>query len=213
MENVVCRAVADHCMEDDESFEHNLGHGYGPRREDKRGERTMTLGSRNLGDRALQTSCTAPSSDQVAAMIGSRYCVRNAGEEVGDSQRALGDDGEGICALAFGGAALGLQASLTVFSKLVMSAEEGENGGGSNVQGEKGDELRPPPCQAGPVSSDCTPSKPSPATRRSAGCPRAGPRFPAHGRRRLDTDRGRLTGPLWSACARMPAGTEPVKEG
>ena len=126
LENVVCRAVADHCMEDDESFEHNLGHGYGPRREDKRGERTMTLGSRNLGERALQTSCTAPSSDQVAAMIGSRYCVRNAGEEVGDSQRALGEDGEGICALAFGGAALGLQASLTVFSKLVMSAGEGD---------------------------------------------------------------------------------------
>ena len=64
----------------------------------------------------------------------------DGGEGVGDSQRGSGDDGEGICALAFGGAALGLQASLTVFSKLVMSvAEEGEDGG-SNVQGGRNDE-------------------------------------------------------------------------
>lgn len=56
MENVICRAVAYHCVEDDERLEHDLGTGYGRTREDKRGERTMTFGSRNLGDRALQTS-------------------------------------------------------------------------------------------------------------------------------------------------------------
>ena len=50
------------------------GHDYSRMREHKRSGRTMTFGSRNLGDRALQTSCTAPSSDQVAAMMGSRYC-------------------------------------------------------------------------------------------------------------------------------------------
>lgn len=36
-------------------------------------EPTIALGSRRRGDRALQTSCTAPSSDHVAAMIGSMY--------------------------------------------------------------------------------------------------------------------------------------------
>src|ERR1700731_2121392 len=36
--------------------------------------RTVAFGSRNRGERALQTSCIEPSSAQVAAMIGSRYC-------------------------------------------------------------------------------------------------------------------------------------------
>ena len=41
-----------------------------------------------------------------------------------------------------GGAALGLQASLTVFSKLVMGSEEGgKNDGGSSVQNGEHDEL------------------------------------------------------------------------
>jgi hypothetical protein len=36
----------------------------------------MAFGSRNLGERALHTSETAPSSDQVAAIMGSMYCVQ-----------------------------------------------------------------------------------------------------------------------------------------
>ena len=45
----------------------------------------MAFGSRNRGARALQTSPTAPSSDHVAAMMGSRYCTASAGAPlVGD---------------------------------------------------------------------------------------------------------------------------------
>lgn len=54
---------------------------------------TTALGSRKRGMSALQTSCTAPSSDHVAARMGSRY-------------------------FAFGGMGLGLHAPLTTFSKL-----------------------------------------------------------------------------------------------
>ena len=36
-------------------------------------KRTMVLGSRMRGDKALHTSWIAPSSDQVAAIIGSIY--------------------------------------------------------------------------------------------------------------------------------------------
>ena len=63
-------------MKDDEGFEHDLHRNYnGPERSNAL--RTMTFGSRKRGDKALQTSCTAPSSDQVAAMIGSRYCAKD----------------------------------------------------------------------------------------------------------------------------------------
>ena len=54
-------------------------------------QRSVVVLSRKRGERALQTSWTAPPSSQVAAMMGSRY-------------------------FAFGGAALGLHASFTTFS-------------------------------------------------------------------------------------------------
>lgn len=74
--------------------------------------RTIAFGSRKRGASALQTSCTAPSSDHVAAIMGSMYCkIRDA---------RLVD----VCAaflvtlltLGFGGAAFGLQASFTTLS-------------------------------------------------------------------------------------------------
>ena len=81
----------------------------------------MTFGSRSLGDRALQTSCTAPSSDHVAAIMGSRYCnhQRERGVSATAAEppvRPLGLSGAAAHTLAFGGAALGLQASLTTLS-------------------------------------------------------------------------------------------------
>lgn len=63
-------------MQYEKRFEHDLD-GYSVMLYDgKTAERaglTIAFGSRSLGDRALQTSCTAPSSDHVAAMIGSKY--------------------------------------------------------------------------------------------------------------------------------------------
>lgn len=69
---------SDHCVQNNQAFEHNLylgevgldarGLGRGASRH------TVALGSLNLGARARQTSETAPSSEYVAAIIGSRYC-------------------------------------------------------------------------------------------------------------------------------------------
>lgn len=44
----------------------------------------MEFGSRKRGARALQTSWMAPSSDHVAAMIGSMYCWKRAEGETQD---------------------------------------------------------------------------------------------------------------------------------
>lgn len=41
----------------------------------------MEFGSRKRGARALQTSWMAPSSDHVAAMMGSMYCRKRGGAE------------------------------------------------------------------------------------------------------------------------------------
>jgi hypothetical protein len=69
-------------MEDDERLEHHLRRcqptggfdGSG----DERSELTIEFGSRKRGARALQTSWMAPSSDHVAAMMGSMYCPKQA---------------------------------------------------------------------------------------------------------------------------------------
>ena len=76
---------------------------------------TVTLGSRKRGMSALQTSWTAPSSDHVAARMGSMY-------------------------FAFGGMGLGLHAPLTAFSKLdIADVEEGgSEGGGRRVRAQVG---------------------------------------------------------------------------
>ena len=66
-------------MEDDESLEDHLGkvsvHRRVPRLTEwnEMSELTIEFGSRKRGERALQTSWMAPSSDHVAAMIGSMY--------------------------------------------------------------------------------------------------------------------------------------------
>lgn len=71
-------------------------------------KRTIELGSRKRGARALQTSETAPSSDQVAAMIDSMYCT--------NGQRAVQEIRNLRITFDFGGAFFGLQASLTILS-------------------------------------------------------------------------------------------------
>jgi hypothetical protein len=48
----------------------------------------MEFGSRKRGARALQTSWMAPSSDHVAAMIGSMYCWKR-----GEGERQDGNNG------------------------------------------------------------------------------------------------------------------------
>jgi hypothetical protein len=72
-------------MENNERFEHHLARcqpagRFGGSR-DERSELTMEFGSRKRGARALQTSWMAPSSDHVAAMIGSMYCWKRAKAE------------------------------------------------------------------------------------------------------------------------------------
>jgi hypothetical protein len=67
-------------MEDDESFEDHLKRCQSigvPRLTewDKISRLTIEFGSRKRGERALQTSWIAPSSEYVAAMMGSMYCL------------------------------------------------------------------------------------------------------------------------------------------
>jgi hypothetical protein len=56
-------------------------------------ELTIEFGSRKRGERALQTSWIAPSSDHVAAMIGSMYFLElrmdTNGEEEGSRARLV----------------------------------------------------------------------------------------------------------------------------
>jgi hypothetical protein len=74
-------------MEDDQGLERHLDscqppRGFdGPR--DQRSRLTIEFGSLKRGERALQTSWIAPSSDHVAAMIGSRYCPERVGADIG----------------------------------------------------------------------------------------------------------------------------------
>ena len=72
-------------MENDERLEYHLTRcqptgGFDGSR-DERSELTMEFGSRKRGARALQTSWMAPSSDHVAAMMGSMYCWNKAEAE------------------------------------------------------------------------------------------------------------------------------------
>ena len=62
-------------MENDERLEDHLKMCQ-PTFDCSRNESRLTIefGSRKRGERALQTSWMAPSSDQVAAMMGSMYC-------------------------------------------------------------------------------------------------------------------------------------------
>jgi hypothetical protein len=72
-------------MEDDESLENHLkrcqltGMLHSLRKWNEMSELTMEFGSRKRGERALQTSWMAPSSDQVAAMMVSMYCLPGNG--------------------------------------------------------------------------------------------------------------------------------------
>lgn len=71
--DVVGCPVADHGVQDDQGLECDLCDPVRRGTGEQDSVRTMAFGSRRRGTRALQTSWTAPSSDQVAAMMGSRY--------------------------------------------------------------------------------------------------------------------------------------------
>jgi hypothetical protein len=80
-------------MEDDESLENHLKrcqHTGGFTRLTERNERselTIEFGSRKRGERALQTSWMAPSSDHVAAMMGSMYFLKLGMDTNGDKDK------------------------------------------------------------------------------------------------------------------------------
>jgi hypothetical protein len=124
-QDIFCVPSSNHYVQNNQSLVHNLyfrewelgAWGLGR----SLSERTVALGSLSLVVRARQTSETAQSSEYVAAIMGSRY-YRKRRQRRAQAAPAVSRT------FALGGAALGLQANLTIFSKLIpFNAERSQS--------------------------------------------------------------------------------------